>query len=34
MTGKALTLSSSLALKYGLLIGLHNGVSRRTRRLV
>jgi len=34
MIGKALTLSPSLSLKYDLLLGPHNGVSRRIQRLV
>jgi len=34
MIRKALTLSSSLPLKYNLLLEPHNGVSKRTWRLV
>jgi len=34
MIWKALTLSPSLPLKYDLLLGPYNGVSRRTQRLV
>jgi len=34
MIAKALTVSLSLPLKYDLLLGPHNGVSRRTQLLV
>jgi len=34
MIGKVLTPSSSLPLKYDLLLRPHNGVSRHTQRLV
>jgi len=34
MIGKVLTLSSFLPLKHDLLLGTHNGVSRRTQWLV
>ena len=34
MIGKVLTLALSLLIKYDLLLRPHNGVSRRTQRLV